>query len=348
MIRHTQVELRSLTTGYVTGRRATAVSHGLDASLRSCELTCLLGVNGAGKSTLLRTIAGFQHPLHGQVLISGRDITTIPPSERARMLSVVLTARPSQPYMTARSLVETGRSPYTGFWGRTTLADRQAVDDAIRLTAIEHLAPRDITSLSDGELQKVMIAKALVQQTPVLILDEPTAFLDFESKVALMRLLHRLSRQRRMAILMSTHELDLALQTADRLWLLDPRHGLRQGTPEDLAWQGELSRYFDGESARFDKRACRFAITVKRKGCICVEGPDCDVRELVCKALMRVGYAICEDPTALRVQVTDEGIVVSGRRAASIGEMLDMVNRIGVIVDEGKCECAPSEHTPRL
>ena len=163
--------------------------------------------------------------------------------------------------MTVRELIGMGRSPYTGFWGKLSRADDEIVDKAIGLVNIHPLASRMLHTLSDGERQKAMIAKALAQETPVIYLDEPTAFLDFPSKVEIMQLLHHLTRETDKTIFLSTHDLELALQIADKIWLMDKVNGITSGTPEDLALEGYLSRFFARKGITFDMESGLFRIT---------------------------------------------------------------------------------------
>lgn len=162
--------------------------------------------------------------------------------------------------MSVTELIGLGRSPYTGFWGTLTKEDRQVVERAVALVGIPHLAHRMVHTLSDGERQKVMIAKALAQETPVIYLDEPTAFLDFPSKVEMMQLLHHLSRQTDKTIFLSTHDLELALQIADKIWLMDKANGVTIGTPEDLALNGSLSSFFARKGIVFDLETGLFRV----------------------------------------------------------------------------------------
>ena len=227
----------NLTTGYRQRGQERRVGENINASLYSGELTALLGRNGAGKSTLMRTLAGFQPPLEGRVEVEGRSITDIKGRDLARTIGVVLTEKPALENMDAEALVGLGRMPYTGFWGALGEEDKAAVDRAIRLVGIEDLRKREVQGLSDGERQKVMIAKALAQDTPVIFLDEPTAFLDYPSKVELMELLRELARSEDKTIFVSTHDLEIALRLSDRFWELDKKNGLTVRTDRDAIWE---------------------------------------------------------------------------------------------------------------
>jgi len=256
-----KIELKALTTGYRSKRGEHVVSKQITATLQAGELTCLLGPNGAGKSTLLRTLAAFQPPLSGEMFLDGQLLQEYTAQQLAMRIGVVLTERPSIKGMRVREMVAMGRSPYTGFWGGLKAEDEKAVDEAIAQVGIHNLERRQIDTLSDGERQKVMIAKALAQQTPVIFLDEPTAFLDFPSKVEMLLLLRRLAREMQKTVFLSTHDIELALQTADRLWLMGrDTEELIIGTPRELAATGALPRFFSGPGIVFDAEALRFKI----------------------------------------------------------------------------------------
>ena len=210
------IEIDNLAIGY--GK--TIVVQGLYAKVLDRQLVCLVGENGAGKSTFLKTIAGFQKPLSGNLRLQGRDVSTVPHGERSRLLSVVLTQKPEVQNITVRELVGLGRSPYTGFWGSLSEADKAIVDAAIGMVGLSLLCGQTVSTLSDGERQKAMIARALAQQTPIILLDEPTAFLDYPSKVEMMRLLHCMATDMRKTILLSTHDLELAFRFADTLFYI--------------------------------------------------------------------------------------------------------------------------------
>lgn len=246
------ISIRSLTTGYFSRDSRKCVTTQLTADLFGGTLVCMLGPNGAGKSTLLRTLAGFQRPIAGEVEILGKPLRAYSPKELARAMSVVLTEKPLLENMDVETLVGLGRTPYTGFWGRFDNTDREAVDEAIRIVGIEDLRHRKVQTLSDGERQKVMIAKSFAQQTPIIFLDEPTAFLDYPSKVEIMLLLYSLAHKLEKTIFMSTHDLDIALQLSDSIWLIDRQHGVTIGNHEELSESGALERYFLRPGIRFD------------------------------------------------------------------------------------------------
>ncbi len=251
--------LKDLTIGYRQKDNNKVVAEHINAQIEAGVLTCLIGPNGVGKSTLLRTLSAFQPPLGGKIFISkdnedkGVDISTLTDKQMAKMIGVVLTTKPDVQNMTVEELVALGRSPYTGFWGRLHNEDKSIVEESIRMVGIEALKDRMVQTLSDGERQKMMIAKALAQQTPVIFLDEPTAFLDYPSKVDMLQLLHQLSRETHKTIFLSTHDLELALQITDTLWLMQPHEAPVIGTPKDLAVNGALSKFIDREGIRFDK-----------------------------------------------------------------------------------------------
>lgn len=208
------ISLSQLSVGYTLSH---PVISDIDLELKSGQLSCLIGENGIGKSTLLKTLTGFLPKLKGSVLFDNRDITSFSQRELARQVSIVLTHKPDVQNLIIEEIIGLGRSPYTGFFGRLRIDDRVVVNDAIATMGIEKLRGRMIQTLSDGERQKVMIAKALAQETPVILLDEPTAFLDFPSKAETFQSLQRMAHERDKLILLSTHDLELAVRFADSL-----------------------------------------------------------------------------------------------------------------------------------
>lgn len=242
------IELQHLMVGY--GEKA--VLSDINQFLREGQMVCLLGANGVGKSTILRTLAGFLPPLSGKVLLNGRDFLSFSLSERSQAVSVVLTERVEVPYMKVVDLVGMGRSPYTGFFGTLSKEDRTIVGEAIEMVGISQLAQRTIDTLSDGERQKALLAKALAQQTPVILLDEPTAFLDFHAKVSTLRLMLRLAHETNKIIFLSTHDVEMAIQLSDALWIV--QDGIIQaGTTASLTENGTLGKFLQAEGITFDE-----------------------------------------------------------------------------------------------
>lgn len=240
------LRIENMTIGY--GRKV--VAEGLTAALHQGQLVALVGRNGVGKSTLIRTLAGFQGEV--RTMKNGDGMSKNADKRRAMNCSgiaVVLTERPDVSNLTVSEVVGLGRSPYTGFWGILSHDDKAVVAETLRLVGIEELKNRLMQTLSDGERQKVMVAKALAQQTPVIILDEPTAFLDYPSKVDMMVLLHRMAVEQQKSILLSTHDLDLVMDYADELWLMQrTQPQLLTGKPEALRQSGVLEKELEFKS----------------------------------------------------------------------------------------------------
>lgn len=322
------IEIKDLSIGYASKKSVKVVADGINSNIFSGELTCLLGANGIGKSTLLRTLTVFLPKLSGDIFIEGKNLDNYSEKELAMLVSVVLTEKMDIKNMTARELIGLGRSPYTGFWGRLDKEDNYVIDNAISLVKIENLSKRMVHTLSDGERQKVMIAKALAQETPIILLDEPTAFLDFPSKVEIMQLLHHLSRKTNKTIFLSTHDLELALQIADKVWLMDKENGIRTGTPEDLSLNGSLSNFFAHKGIIFDQETGLFRVEndfvkeIKLIG----HGPR---YTMVRKALSRNGIKASRKlESEVVIEIKDEGIMISKMGESpvivwSIEELLD-------------------------
>ncbi len=291
-MKQANVILQHLSIGYHHKRHPHMVAEGLCASLKNGELTCLIGANGTGKSTLLKTMAGFLAPLSGSIRISIEegeggergeggncdDNTAISMGhlsvrQKARIISVVLTTSGEPLNLTVEETVGLGRSPYTNFWGTLTEQDKETVDQALRQTGAEHLKGRTMHTLSDGERQKVMTAKALAQQTPIIYLDEPTAFLDYPSKVELLQMFSQLAHNLGKTILLSTHDVELALQLADRLWLMQPGR-LVTGTPQELADNGTLSQFIERPGIAFDKENMTIRVEKPTKEVVPLQSAD--------------------------------------------------------------------------
>ena len=254
------LQLTSLQVGYRIAGKGKTILNPVTTSLQKGELVSLLAPNGAGKSTLIKTITGIIPSLGGEINILGKNITSISAKDIASYISIVLTDRVEADMLSVETLISFGRYPYTGWTGRLSMEDNKAVEEAIEITGIQKLRKNLITRLSDGEKQKVMIARAVAQQTPIMILDEPTAFLDLPNKIMIMRLLRKLVTDFNKAILISTHDLELALQVADRAWLISSEGQFYQGTPKELAANGSIHQVFS--QVEFDKNTGKFIFSV--------------------------------------------------------------------------------------
>ncbi len=295
-----------LAVGYRVRRHRRAILERVNVSVAAGELVCLLGPNGIGKSTLMRTLARMQPPLWGTVDLGGAPLASLSGSDLARRLGIVLTDRVAVDSLRSREIVELGRYPYSGWLGGLNAHDHAVVSWALDAVGASHLAERDVSRISDGERQRVMVARALAQEPVLLMLDEPTAFLDVPSRVELMALLRRLTREHSLAVILSTHDLELALRIADVVWLLMPGGDVVTGAPEDVIASGAISQAFEGRQVRFNPEERTFRWLTGERGFAAVEGSG--LRADMAKAVLeREGYAVIADrPCALTVQVDDE------------------------------------------
>lgn len=306
----------------------------LNTALIRGELTCLLGANGSGKSTLIRTMSGVLPAIAGDVLIEKTKLSAMRVHTIAKRIGIVLTYEGAFGAITAYEMISMGRIPYTGFLGKLTAADRAIVEDAMQKTKTRHLATQKMAELSDGERQRIMIAKSLAQQTDIILLDEPTAFLDFPGKIEILQLLREMAHIDKKAILLSTHDLHLALRFADRLWLLGNNKPLTAGVPEDLVLQDTFADFFDQTNTTFDKYSGEFNFHVKTKGIIGVEGDDLKSRWLK-KALQRKGFAVDENNNAnIRIVAGKNNFVLqineSSKTFERISGLLDELNNYNI------------------
>ncbi|MFR9564837.1 MAG: ABC transporter ATP-binding protein [Rikenellaceae bacterium] len=330
MRRDKTISLDNLTIGYQLKRGYKYVAQEINASVYSGELTCLLGANGIGKSTLLRSMTANQPLISGSIRYLGRELSEYSPKMLSQIISIVLTDKVNIKNLSVTDLVGVGRSPYTGFWGTTSAEDRKIIEEAIEMVGVTHLSGRMIQTLSDGERQKTMIAKALAQQTPIILLDEPTAFLDFPSKVEMMQLLHRLSRQTNKTIFLSTHDLDLALQIADRIWLMDGKSGMQMGTPEDLSLDGSLSSFFERKGIAFDPNSGLFRVDNNSQSEVQMLGEGYRF-QMARKALLRNGIGVnseARSQTRIEVGESDIRVTISSGESFVVHSIEELLNII--------------------
>lgn len=241
-----------ITTGYRTGKQRSVVSSDLALQIRPGKFTCLIGPNGSGKTTLLSTIAGLIPSLEGEITLNQKRYRDYTQKELAQKIGVVLTGRIQPGYASVYSSVAIGRIPHTNLFGKLTNRDHELIEQSIRLCNIEHLRDRQVSELSDGELQKVLIARTLAQDTDIMILDEPTAFLDIQNRAMIVSLLRDLSHKHGKTILGSFHDLNLSLQAADEIWVMNASHELIVGDAKDLIQNGTIANTFAGTNINFN------------------------------------------------------------------------------------------------
>lgn len=256
---HIALQTKELNIGYCFKKQKTIIAKGINLSLNSGSFTCLLGKNGIGKSTLLRTISNVQPPISGNVHIKGKALEKFTIDELARQLSVVLTEKLPENNLTVFELIALGRQPYTNWLGKLTDSDIEQVKQAMSFTHITHLADKKYYELSDGQLQRVLISRALAQDTDIIILDEPTAHLDVQHKMETFLLLKKLSEKLGKTIIVSTHEIHLAIESSDELWLMTEEK-LTCGTPTELIQTKAIDTLFPSSDIIFDATQKRFIL----------------------------------------------------------------------------------------
>ena len=315
------VETNHLSIGYLKGKSRTVVQSELNLELNNGEMVCLIGPNGSGKTTLLKTLAGLQKPLKGEVLINDRLISELSQQEKALEIALVLTDKVQVENATVRDIVTLGQLPYTHWLGGLTDEGRKKVDEAIGMVHLKHKANYFLNELSDGERQRVMIAKALAQDTPLIFLDEPTAHLDLPNRVEIMLLLHRLAHKTQKAIILSTHELDLALQAADRIWLMSETDGVICGVPEDLVIDGSFNRIFQSDAYYFNASNGNFSMNYRLTKKLSLTGDNTRLYWTL-RALARSGFYVTEDAET-HIDITDKGWKLNGKVHPNIETLLN-------------------------
>ena len=238
----------SLSIGY---DKKTVVSD-INVTLNEGDIIALVGPNGAGKSTLFKTFSTHIKPVGGKIELFGKDLMSYTPKERAKMLGIVLTERPDDMFLKVSDVVAAGRYPYTGMFGKLNENDEKEIKVSLELVGVNNLTDRVFNTLSDGEQQKVMIAKAIAQNTPLIMLDEPTAFLDYPSKIELFSLLKKLAKEQKKAILFSSHDLELLLRYTDNLWIIAKNKPFVAGKSADLLRNSIIKNYFELKDADND------------------------------------------------------------------------------------------------
>ena len=319
---------KSLSAGYRKRKSVTTVLRNVDLELHEGELVSLLGANGAGKSTLIRTICGLQPALAGRVVVGDKDVERLTPRQLSKTIALVTTERTFAGGLTVSELVGLGRHPHTGFLGRLDEHDRQIVATAIEKVGISHKSESYVAELSDGERQKVMIAKALAQEAPVIILDEPTAFLDVASRVEVLQLLHDLARNERRTILISSHDIQQSMALSDRLWIVSDIGEIVSGVTEDLILADKISLLFSNRNVAFDPATGDFLTTRKGARQITLKADSAELNKWIANALRRNDLLACEADNPQIYAHTANDIRLNGNRLCSIEELLSALKDI--------------------
>lgn len=296
------LETKDLSIGY----KGNPLFSNLNLKVGKGELTCLLGPNGAGKTTLIHTLIGMLQPVSGEVRVKGKSIGNLSAIELSRYIAVVLSQKLTPINLSVFDIVALGRTPHTNWLGHLSSTDKNEVHKAMELVNIRQFSKRFIHELSDGERQKVMIARALAQDTPLLVLDEPTAHLDIGNRVELLTLLKDLARETQKAILLSTHELEMSIQLADTVWLITSGGELKSGSPEDLILTGRIGETFQTDKVSFDIHSGSFQIKHESKGEIDLIGGG-TLKYWTEHALRKEGFTLTARPDVQPRIELDEG-----------------------------------------
>ncbi len=293
------ITIRDLSVGYKKGKNFVAIKEGINVSAHSGELIALIGSNGIGKSTLLRTITGFQKALNGEILLNDRKLSSFPIKELARVLSFVSTEAIRVQNLRVWELLSMGRYPYTNLIGTLTDEDNRIIKRAIQQVGLTGYEDRMIDQISDGERQRAMIARTLVQDTPLIILDEPTAFLDIRNKYEIIHLLHEFVKNENKTVLFSTHDLNISTSEVDKIWLmLDDK--VVEGAPEDLILAGNFDQMFHSEKVYFNSESGDFMLRKNSLGSFALKGSEGKTAIWTGRALQRIGL-VCNESDPLVV-----------------------------------------------
>ena len=313
-----------MAVGFGQGGKRTMLLKGLNLKLEQGSLVALLGRNGAGKSTLIRTITCDNAPIEGSVEIDGKLSSAITKHQLSRLVALVATERIMGGAFTISELVGLGRQPHTGFLGRLSKRDKEVVKECLEAVGISHKAHQHVASLSDGERQKAMIAKALAQETPIIVLDEPTAFLDVASRIETMQLLHKLAHEQNKAVLLSSHDISQSLLLADELWVITRDRDVVTGTTEQVVMSGAMDRVFGDTSIFFNGNLCDYEAQLPTRVKVKLLCDDANLARCMTNALLRNGVAIdATSPFELNVAAANHITLPDGKIVDSVKEVVE-------------------------
>ncbi|WP_420581221.1 ABC transporter ATP-binding protein [Reichenbachiella sp.] len=320
----TALRIKGLSVGYATKE----IARDINLNLGGGQLVCLLGQNGVGKSTLLRTLSNLQDPLTGNIEIDGQNIGELERRMLATKLGIITTEKIGMSNMTVRELVALGRYPYTNWIGQESNEDKEKIEESISRCRINYIEKAKLSAISDGQFQKAMVARVLAQDTDIILMDEPTAHLDVVNRVEMFQLLQSIKNETGKSILISTHELDLSMQFADELWLMNFNAPIVTGTPEDLGLSGEIEKVFFHEEFQLDSRTGQVKLKQEVNRFFQITGED-KPAHWVQKALERKGYGVSEGGTSIDVGLKENVFTwnIQDRSGNSISELLDFIEQ---------------------
>ncbi len=298
------IELKQVDIGYTLKRQTKVLISGLNISAQKGELIALLGINGAGKSTLLKTLAKAIAPLAGNLKINNIQADLYKPKDFAKTVSFVPAENLRPENMRVEEFIAFGRFPYTGVSGFITAADKTIIDAAIRNAKVEHLTSKQLTKISSGEFQKVLIARSLAQDTPIILLDEPASFLDIDNKHSTFNLLRKIVDTENKTIVFSAHDLATALKIADKIWLIKNKK-IIQGAPEDLFLNNTFQNFFPSKLIKFDTKLVDFKVEKKCKYPIYItRQQNCnDALTATKHCLKRTNFYVSETKTPINLEI---------------------------------------------
>lgn len=320
-----------MAVGYGQGNKRTILLSDLNLSLEQGTLVALLGKNGAGKSTLLRALTCDSQPINGSVEIDGKPSDEISKRDLSRLIALVATERIMGGAFTIRELVALGRQPHTGFLGRLSRHDNEVVQQSLEAVGIAHKAEQHVAQLSDGERQKAMIAKALAQETPIIVLDEPTAFLDVASRIETMKLLHSLAREQNKAVLLSSHDISQSLLLADELWVITQDREVVTGSTEQVVMSGAMDRVFDNSSILFNNDLCDYESKLPTTASVMLECDNSKLEHCVANALLRNGIDTSHGGDVMvKVLSVNDFELPGGKVATSVKELVKLLRDMAI------------------
>jgi iron complex transport system ATP-binding protein len=323
------LSFKSLLIGYRSGRSRNILLPPLNAFALKGELIAVIGQNGIGKSTLLRTITGLQEAMGGVVYLKEKVLEEYPRYNLAQNIGYISTEPVRVSNMKVHDLVSLGRYPHTNWMGKFGVSDHKIVSDAIEKVGLQHLTERYINELSDGERQRAMIARVLAQDTDIMVMDEPTAFLDIRSKYEIVHLLHDLSKNKGKTIIFSTHDLLTAISESDKIWLTH-KDSFVEGAPEDLILNGAFDMLFDDSSVNFSASDGSFTFKREMRGKVFVAAEGIE-KYWTGKAANRAGFEISNDPAGVRFKISTRNdhkrwIVSSDSATLEFESIYELVN----------------------